>query len=97
MKARSHLQSVKAEKYILRYEEELAESSIDFDRAYKDFKVAIDHALSFTDVNSNESSRSQLIEDLAALMTVIETAVEESSIENFHTRRMISCRLLWLT
>ena len=83
MKARSHLQSVKAEKYILRYEEELAESSIDFDRAYKDFKVAIDHALSFTDVNSNESSRSELIEDLAALMTVIETAVEESSIENF--------------
>ena len=83
MKARSHLQSVKAEKYILRYEEELAESSIDFDKAYGEFKVAIGEALSFTDMNSNESGRSELIEDLAALMTVIETAVEESSIENF--------------
>ena len=64
----------------MRYEEELAESSIDFDRAYKDFKVAIDHALSFSDVNSNESSRGELIEDTAALITVIETAVEESLI-----------------
>ena len=83
MKARSHLQSVKAEKYILRYEEELAESNIDFDRAYKGFKVAIGQTLSFKDMDADESSSNELIEDLAALMTVIEAAVEESTIENF--------------
>ena len=90
MKARSHLQNVKAEAYIMRYEEELAESQIDFDDEYKKFKINIEEILRLKNSLSNDfsmidenNSSNMIIQDLSDLMVVIETAVEESSIENF--------------
>lgn len=84
MKARSHLQNVKAESYIMRYEEELADSQIDFDTDYTKFKKNLDQILRLRNSLPKENNRNEaLVLDLTDLMLVLETAVEESSIENF--------------
>ena len=64
-----HTTSVKAENTFCGMKKSLL-NCIDFDKAYGEFKVAIESFI-LTDMNSNESGRSQLIEDLAALMTVV--------------------------
>ena len=84
MKARSHLQNVKAEAYIMRYEEELADSQIDFDNDYTTFKKSLDEILHLKSQFPSENNINETLAlDLADLMIVLETAVEESSIENF--------------